>query len=154
MIPLNDGTPCGAVRYGAWGQCGYASQCDRFAEQSRSVTTPQCRAGACADVVTTGTQPCARSTDGQSCASTAYGAWGACGGYANACDTTGTRSRTVTTYRCASGACAGAASTGSEACTRTLTTTTCSWTLGGQSCPGRCAANVCEPTCGRPGCPC
>ena len=154
MIPLGDGTPCGAVRYGAWGSCGYASVCDRFAEQSRSVTTPQCRAGACADVVTTGTQSCSRSTDGLSCASTGFGAWGACGGYANSCDTTGTQSRTVTTYRCASGSCAGAGSTGTQGCTRTLTTTTCSWTFGGQSCPGRCAANVCEPSCGRPGCPC
>jgi hypothetical protein len=154
MIPLGDGTPCGAVRYGAWGSCGYASLCDRFADQSRSVTTPQCRAGACADVVTTGTQACSRSTDGLSCASTGFGAWSACGGYANSCDTTGTQSRTVTTYRCASGSCAGAGSTGTQACTRTLTTTTCSWTFGGQSCPGRCAANVCEPSCGRPGCPC
>jgi hypothetical protein len=154
MLPLGDGTPCGAVRYGAWGSCGYASLCDRFAEQSRSVTTPQCRAGACADVVTTGTQSCSRSTDGLSCASTGYGAWGACGGYANACDTTGTQSRTVTTYRCASGSCAGAGSTGSQGCTRTLSTTTCSWTFGGQTCPGRCASNVCEPSCGRAGCPC
>jgi hypothetical protein len=154
MIPLGDGTPCGTVRYGAWGSCGYASVCDRFAEQSRSVTTPQCRGGVCADVVTTGTQSCSRSTDGLSCASTGYGAWGACGGYANSCDTTGTQSRTVTTYRCASGSCAGAGSTGTQACTRTLTTTTCSWTFGGQTCPGRCAANVCEPSCGRAGCPC
>ncbi len=154
MLPLGDGTPCGAVRYGAWGGCNYASLCDRFAEQSRSVTTPQCRAGACADVVTTGTQSCSRSTDGLSCASTGYGAWGACGGYANSCDTTGTQSRTVTTYRCASGSCAGAGSTGTQACTRTLSTTTCSWTFGGQTCPGRCAANVCEPSCGRAGCPC
>ncbi|MFO0626293.1 MAG: hypothetical protein U0325_11820 [Polyangiales bacterium] len=154
MLPLGDGTACGAVRYGAWGSCGYASVCDRAAEQSRSVTTPQCRAGGCVDVVTAQTQACARDTNGVSCASTGYGAWGACGGYANTCDTTGTRSRTVTTYRCASGSCAGAASTGTEACTRTVTTTTCSWSFGGQTCPGRCAADVCEPACGRAGCPC
>ena len=154
MLPVADGTSCGAVRYGAWSACAYSSLCDRYGSQQRSVTSPLCRAGACADVTTTETRACSRATDGLACASTGYGPWSACGGYTSTCDNTGTQTRTVTAYRCASGSCASATSTGSQSCSRNTTNQTCSWTLNGRSCPGTCQSGACEPACGRAGCPC
>src|SRR5262249_36123876 len=64
------------------------------------------------------TQACSRVTDGVSCGTTKYGAWSACGGFSSACDTTGTQSRSVTTYTCSAGACATTGSSQSQSCTR------------------------------------
>lgn len=151
---VSDGTSCGAVGYGPWDACAFSSTCDRSGTQRRSVSTPRCMAGACTGVSSTETQACSRSTDGVSCGATSYGAWGACGGFASTCDTGGTQTRAVTSYRCSGGGCGGSSSTGSQACTRTTTNVPCSWTLNGRACPGVCQVGSCSPTCGRPLCPC
>jgi hypothetical protein len=114
------GDSCGAVTYGAWSTCDYASTCDESASRSRQVHTPTCAADACSDVVTAEVEPCTRSTTGTTCQATAVGAWTACGGFANACDTTGTQTRQITTYTCASGACKAVKTSGSQACSRTV----------------------------------
>ncbi len=112
---------CGPVTYSAWSTCGgFASTCDEGGTQSRTVTTPTCSSNTCTNVVTTQTQACSRVTAGVTCGTTTYGAWGSCGGYASACDTTGTRSRTKTTYACATGACKGTTVTETGSCSRTV----------------------------------
>ena len=133
-------TGCAATTYGTWSACGgYSNACDETGTRSRSVTTYSCASAACAPSTTTETGSCTRDTDGMTgCAATTYGAWSACGGFSNACDETGTRSRSVTTYSCASGACAPSTTTETGSCTRdTDGTTGCAattygpWVCGG-----------------------
>ncbi len=112
---------CGPVTTTAWSACGgFASTCDESGTQSRTVTTPKCMSNTCTNVVTTENQACSRSTTGVTCGSTTTGAWSGCGGFATACDTTGSRSRTITTFKCAAGACASSATTETGSCTRTV----------------------------------
>jgi hypothetical protein len=132
---------CGAVSFGAWSACGgFSDTCDETGTQSRAVTTPRCDAGGtCVNTVATETRACTRSTAGVACRATVTGAWGPCGGFSNACDTTGTQSRPVTTYTCGAGTCNGATSTQSQACTRTVANGT---SCGSNSycCSGSCVA--------------
>lgn len=132
---------CGPVTYSAWGACGgFASTCDESGTQSRTVTTPKCGAGGvCSNVVTTQNQACARNTDNVTCGATTTGAWSGCGGFATACDTTGTRSRTITTRKCAAGACAATNTTENGSCTRTVANGTGCGT-GRYCCSGTCYA--------------
>ncbi|HEX8699225.1 MAG TPA: kelch repeat-containing protein [Myxococcaceae bacterium] len=60
------------------------------------------------------------------CSAPSYGNWGACGGFGDTCDQSGTRSRTVTVLTCGAGTC-GVASTSTEAqsCSRNTTGITC-----------------------------
>jgi len=112
---------CGPVTYSAWSACGgYASTCDETGTQSRSVTTPKCVSNVCSNVVTTQAQACTRVTTGVVCGTTTYGAWSGCGGFASACDTTGTRSRSKTTYACGTGACRATTVSESGSCSRTV----------------------------------
>lgn len=62
-------------------------------------TTPTCDAAACA-------------------AKSSCEAWSACGGFSDACDETGTRSRTCTTYACSGGSCKGSSKTEAGTCSR------------------------------------
>ncbi|MEO7592544.1 MAG: hypothetical protein ABI134_15110 [Byssovorax sp.] len=143
-----DGDSCGAPTYGAWSACGgFASTCDTMGTRTRSVTTPTCQSDTCAGVASTETQACARTTNGVSCGATAYGAWSACGGFSSACDTTGTRTRSVTTFTCAGGSCPGAPSTESQSCTRAVTNGT---SCGGGSycCSGSCVSKSSSTNCG------
>jgi hypothetical protein len=58
--------------------------------------------------------------NGTSCG-TGYSGWSSCGGFSDACDTTGTQWRTVTAYACGTGTCSAAnTSTQTQACTRAL----------------------------------
>lgn len=131
---------CGAVSYGAWGACGgYTSTCDETGTQSRSVMTPRCTSGMCGVVTTSESRACTRVTGGTSCGTTTYSAWGACGGFSNACDTTGTQSRTRTERRCSAGACASPTFTETRSCSRTV--------ADGTACGGtwlRCCSGVCR----------
>jgi len=137
---VTEGTVCGAITYGAFGACGgFANTCDTSGTQSRSVTTPTCKTDVCTNVASTEAQACTRTTNGVSCGTTTYGAWGGCGGFASACDTTGTQSRSRTTYTCSGGTCASAVSTVSQSCTRSVANGT-SCGSGKYCCSGACYA--------------
>ncbi|MGZ3455242.1 MAG: hypothetical protein ACXVEF_36905 [Polyangiales bacterium] len=135
-----DGSSCGTVTYGAWSACaGFSSTCDTAGTRTRSVLTPTCAGGTCTTVTTTETGTCTRTTDGTSCQTTAYGSWSTCGGFATACDSTGSQSRSKTTYACASGACKGTAGSESRSCTRSVANGTGCGT-GKYCCSGGCYA--------------
>ncbi|HEY8429527.1 MAG TPA: hypothetical protein VIL20_14175 [Sandaracinaceae bacterium] len=132
---------CGSPTYGAWSACGgYSDTCDETGTQSRSVMTPRCMAGMCTVVTTTESRSCTRDTDGTSCGTTTYGAWSSCGGFADACDETGTQTRTRTEQRCEAGACTPRNFTESRSCTRSRP--------DGTSCGSntwmRCCSGVCR----------
>ena len=142
-------TGCAATMTGTWGACGgFANMCDESGTRSRSVTSYSCAAGACAPSTTTETGSCTRDTDGATgCAATMTGTWSACGGFSNMCDESGTRSRSVTSYSCASGACAPSTTTETGSCTRdTDGMTGCAATVYGtwSACGG--FSDVCDET--------
>ncbi len=110
---------CGAVSYGAWSTCaGFGGTCDESGTQSRSVMTPQCESGMCTVATSSESRACTRDTDGTSCGTTTYSTWSSCGGYANACDESGTQSRTRTDRRCAAGSCASQNTMENRSCSR------------------------------------
>jgi len=121
-----DGETCGETTWTAWGSCGgYDSVCDTTGTQSRTRTEYTCAGDGCTPVTATETRPCNRSTDGASCGSDDLSAWSSCGGFADTCDESGTRSRTRTVYTCDAGSCGSSTSTESGACTRDTDGTTC-----------------------------
>ena len=118
---------CGAESADSWSVCtGFGNQCDTTGTQTRSVTSFACDGGGrCAESRSSETRACSRGTDGNSCgAGTQNGAWGACG-YADVCDQSASRSRTVTTFRCGGGSCSGTPSTQTESCSRNTNGTSC-----------------------------
>ena len=82
-----DGTVVGNTSVGACG--GFADACDETG--TRTLTTPTCSNGITVDREQQ--QACSRDTDGTVVGNTSVGA---CGGFADACDETGTR--TLTTH--------------------------------------------------------
>lgn len=112
-IPCDDGTYCNGADTCGGGTCSAhagdpcAKGCDEANKKCLS---------------------CAVDAD---CGPVTYGAWGACGGFANTCATGGTQSRSVTTPKCVAGACSNVASTQSQACTRVTTGTACGTTTYG-----------------------
>ena len=66
-----------------------------------------------------GCPPDAYVANGTSCGATSCGSWGTCGGFSDACDSTGTRSRSCTDRACSSGACVNASRTETGTCTAT-----------------------------------
>lgn len=59
------------------------------------------------------------SCDATACAKkSSCGAWSACGGFSDACDESGSRSRTCTTYACSAGSCTSSSKTETGACSR------------------------------------
>ena len=112
---------CGTPPPITWGACDWADGCDESAQQTGTQTTLQCVSGMCTTTVTHPTRDCTRETDGMrpaGCNSTTYGSYGACGGYAGACDTTGTQSRSVDTQACSGGTCRTTRTSESRGCSR------------------------------------
>ncbi|MCB9593281.1 MAG: hypothetical protein H6719_11165 [Sandaracinaceae bacterium] len=139
---------CGAPTTGAWGACGgFSGTCGQSGTQSRPVMTPRCMAGTCSVEASTDTQACTRDTSGVSCGTTTYTTWGSCGGYSNACDTTGTQSRTRTQRLCAGGACTSVNNGESRACSRTVANGT-SCGSGSACCSGACVSITSSTRCG------
>ena len=131
---------CGAPTLGAWSACGgYTSTCDESGTRSRSVMTPRCTSGMCTVASTTEDMACARDTDGTSCGSTTYGAWGSCGSFSGTCDESGSQSRSVMRRSCAASSCATQTSSESRACTRA--------SRDGVSCGGGTQMRCCSQTC-------
>ena len=139
---------CGSVSYGSWGACGgFGGTCDESGTQSRSVMTPRCVSGSCTVDTSSESRSCARDTENDSCGSTTYGSWGSCGGYSNACDTTGTQSRTRTRRLCRSGSCANVNNDESRSCSRSGSNGTgCG--SGRVCCSGSCVSITTNTRCG------
>lgn len=142
-----NGTSCGSTGYGGWGACGgFSNTCDETGTRSRSMTTYTCGGGTCQSSTTSQSGSCSRSTSGNSCGSTAYGNWGACGGFSNTCDETGTRSRSVTTYTCGSGSCQTSSSSQSGSCSRSTSGNSCGTTTYGPWSPCSGFSSICDNT--------
>ncbi len=125
LKPVN--TVCGSPTHGGWEACGgFSNFCSTTGTQSRSVTSYACTAaGACELSNSTETQACTRAVT--SCAEPTYGAWSACDGFSNTCDTTGTQTRSVTTYslNCATGQCVPSTTTETQVCSRSTEGSSC-----------------------------
>ena len=124
-----DGLSCGADENGAWSDCSYATECSTQGSRTRTVTYRECADGGCATLTRTETDTasCTRSTSGNSCGDgVTETPWTTCSGFADVCDTTGTRSRQVTTRTCSGGSCQSNTVTENGSCTRTVAPgTTC-----------------------------
>ncbi|MDP1825101.1 MAG: hypothetical protein Q8L48_17720 [Archangium sp.] len=106
-VRTTGGLSCGTTNTGAWGSCNYGGTCAITGTRSRTVSTYTCGSGACntSTVTENDTSGCNRSTSGNSCSATQYGAYTACS-YANSCSNTGSRTRSATAYSCnATGGC-------------------------------------------------
>jgi hypothetical protein len=129
-----DGTSCGATSCGSFGACGgFADTCSTSGSQSRTCTDYVCSGGGCGTSMRSESQGCSRgSTDGNACGGTSCGGWGPCEGFADACATNGTQSRTCTDYLCSGGGCGMTNRTETQACTR------------GSTDGASCAATTCD----------
>jgi hypothetical protein len=138
-----DGIACGSSSCGSWSCGGYGSTCDESGTESRSCSDVVCSAGSCGAVLRTETRDCTRDTDGVACGTPSCDGWSACGGFADACDTTGSRTRTCYDPICAAGGCAMMPRSEAESCTRGTDGVSC----GGTSCgpwSGCSYADVCD----------
>ncbi len=121
-----NGTMCAATDNGAWGSCGgFGGTCGETGSRSRTVTIYACQSGACTASSSPQSEPCSRSTDGTSCGAVTYGDFGACGGFSDTCDTTGTRSRPSSTPTCSGGTCTSVAGTDTGSCSRSTEGNSC-----------------------------
>ncbi|MEM9864487.1 MAG: hypothetical protein AAF938_23000 [Myxococcota bacterium] len=119
-----NGAFCDPTTVGPWSGCGgFSGTCDNGGTRTRSVTEQRCSTGTCAPSTSTETGACTRNTNGTMCGGTVCGPFGACGGFSNMCDTTGTRTRTCTDRVCGGGSCNDSTRTDVGSCTRTLTET-------------------------------
>jgi hypothetical protein len=119
-----------APSYGPWTSC--PATCGS-ATRSRQVTTYKssfnCSTGGCTDSPNppyTETEPCPVMP----CPASSYGSWGACTGYSDTCDETGTQERSVTSYSCNGSSCVGSSSTQTQSCSRSTGGTVCQITPG------------------------
>lgn len=123
--PTDDFADTGTVCSG--GFCDGLGSCGDCEPGAACSTGNPCEVGEtrCVD----GAPICERASDvaaGVSCGADSTGAWGSCGGFSNDCDTTGTRSRSVTVFECdGSGSCDSSTSTEMEGCGRVTTGDPC-----------------------------
>lgn len=83
-----------------------------------------------------------RGCSAAGCPARMDGAWGACGGFPDACATTGTESRVVRTFACIDDACMPSDSTESRACSRATDGIVCGATSCGPY--GACDGSGCD----------
>ncbi|UJR85220.1 hypothetical protein [Sandaracinus amylolyticus] len=138
---------CPARMEGAYGACVYDSACDEDAIQTRTVRTFGCVDAACEPSDTEETRACSRDTEGAGCGETSYGEWSTCGGFDDACDTTGTESRFRYEATCTEGLCFSVPTTETRPCSRATDDLPCSDGLacnGTDSCQGGfCVGTAC-----------
>lgn len=121
-----NGTSCGTTENGPFGSCGgFSSTCDETGTRSRTVTRYECAGGSCQAMPEADTESCSRSTGGTMCGSTMTTGWSTCGGFSGTCDETGTQSRMVTTYTCASASCDADVTMESQSCSRSTNGSSC-----------------------------
>lgn len=127
---MTENASCGSMMptYGAYGMCNYANMCSLGGSRTRTRTDPVCQSGNCGSTTTneTDTAGCTRTVGAVECTPPSYGAWSMCS-YANMCSTTGSRTRSVTTYTCGGGSCNASNSTETD-------TTGCNRTIGAIEC--------------------
>ncbi|MFK8002308.1 MAG: hypothetical protein AB8H86_22115 [Polyangiales bacterium] len=153
-----NGSVCGTSENGSWSACSFGSTCAETGTQTRPVTSYACNSGTCGASIAMESRACTRSTDGAGCGSPSTGDWSACGGFDDACDLMGTRTRTVSTPSCSGGSCTVTMSTQSEACSRNTNGVVCGSVSNGawgscgysNSCDESAAQTrtVTTPTCG------
>jgi hypothetical protein len=117
--PCGDGTVCNP-----FGDCGGfdpGDVCDETGTQSRQCVDYACLSGSCLGSARVETEDCGRDTTGVTCAATACGDFGACGGFADLCDESGTHSRDCTAFACAGAACTAMPFVDTAPCTRPST---------------------------------
>jgi hypothetical protein len=110
-----------------------------------------CRAGACSvhagnpcgggTACDEETGACLGCVDDSTCPAAMQGAWGECGGFADACAASGTEARMVRTFSCVSGVCVASDTTEERACSRSTDGSVC----GASSCGlfGACEGTGC-----------
>jgi hypothetical protein len=114
-----NGTSCGTTENGPFGSCGgFSSACDETGTRTRTITTYTCQSGSCQTNTEDDVDSCGRSTSGTSCGSTMTTAWSTCSGFSGTCGETGTQSRMVTTYTCASATCDSDTTMETRGCSR------------------------------------
>jgi hypothetical protein len=128
---------------GTWSTCGgFSDYCDSTGTQTTMTEVRSCGGGSCSNsTYLPDSRSCTRVAPGpQSCSarSPTYGAWSTCN-FNGTCSSTGTQSRSVTTYssgsyNCATGQCdyTSSVSTETQTCTRTPPSGTCAPTQIGQ----------------------
>lgn len=125
---------CPADTAGAWSSCDFATTCGTAGTRQRTLTSYQCVAGSCEASTSPETGSCTRpSRDGTSCGARTCPSFGACGGFSDACDTSGTQSRTCTERVCGGGTCNDQPSGESTSCSRATDGDVCG---GGAGCDG------------------
>ncbi|MEM7608505.1 MAG: hypothetical protein AAF411_24390 [Myxococcota bacterium] len=125
--PLDAFQPVG-TRCVDGGFCDATGMCSDTCEPDASCQPEDqpCRTGTvdCSSGVPTciadGNQP-----DGTTCGTTTLDPFGSCGSFGSTCSETGTRSRTVTEFRCAAGSCETQPRTETENCSRDTDGTSC-----------------------------
>jgi hypothetical protein len=142
---------CPAPMMGSFGSCGgFGDACDVSGTQTRMIRSFTCVSGSCVSNDVPDTQPCSRTTDGNSCGTSSCGAYGVCTGAPLGCaGGMGTQSASCTDHACASGICGSVTRTDTQACfTRPPDGTTCD---DGSACtgPDSCMGGSCvgTPTC-------
>ncbi|UJR84918.1 hypothetical protein [Sandaracinus amylolyticus] len=85
----------------------------------------------CAQFCNETTERCDQCAADADCGAVTFGAWSACGSFANSCDESGTRTRSVLTPRCMTGMCTVVTTTETGSCTRDTDGTTCGTTTTG-----------------------
>lgn len=144
--PSQSCSPPPPTSYGSWSGC--SASCGSRTE-SRTVTTYSngsfnCSTGTCPVIASSYTET--RACPTVECPATSYGSWSSCSGFSDYCDTTGTQSRTVTSYFCNGTSCVSSSSTETQACTRSAPgPQSCSPTYGSWSaCSG--FSDACDTT--------
>ena len=91
--PTCDAAACAAKSgCGSWSACGgFSDVCDETGTRSRTCTTYACSGGSCKGSSKTETGTCSVDTDGKEVA--AWSAWSTCGEFTDACDESGSQSR-------------------------------------------------------------
>lgn len=154
---------CGMDILGTWSACVYDMDptCDRTGVRTRPRSIQRCATGTCqtrADGTESDTAFCDRVTAGDTCMPTTNGEWSMCTGFSDVCDTTGTQTRTVTTFTCSGDTCGSTPTTEMRNCTRPSTNgTSCGDVITGDygacmygssaDCVGSRSRTVTTPTC-------
>ena len=122
------GASCGDETYGDWSACeGFSGVCGQTGTQSRTVTYRECNGGECSTRTATESQTCTRNTNGNECQADAIGNWSSCSYADPTCSTSGSRTRSITTYTCQGGSCAQRSypETDTAGCARSTNGTSC-----------------------------
>jgi hypothetical protein len=117
--PINEDMPCAERLCGDFGVCsGFEEPCGEIGTHVRACQDLTCRAGACeVGAPYEDEERCSRDTDGVTC-DDPQSSCGSCDGFSSACDESGTRTCTTTTFACGNGTCLSTPKSSTQACSR------------------------------------